>query len=374
VLTVSRWYISDAHSEMERLASLATGALFKIGAKEPGKHIFLATSQRIATLVLARDPFTPAQLDALEKRVHKMKFNILLSPRQKPPAGELTQIASATSEDQLQQIADNSVFDVSPPTDRRPFFFNQVRVTDPGHVFQLISSGSRTAMLGGARAILNLYIIILFSALMVSAAIIWPLKEEVKATTGKFVAAGTAWFALIGLGFMLIEISLLQRLSVYLGHPAYGLSIVLFSLMLSTGAGSLLCDRMPLKTTAARAGWAALTAFAAVAAAFGIDWLTVTFADAGLVTRAALSVCVTAPLGVLLGFGFPTGMAMAREVSESPTAWFWGINGAAGVMGGAIAIALNIAFGIDATMMIGGLCYLALAVPASMVFTKKRRA
>ncbi|HYD19009.1 MAG TPA: hypothetical protein VEF76_11070, partial [Patescibacteria group bacterium] len=80
-----------------------------------------------------------------------------------------------------------------------------------------------------------------------------------------------------------------------------------------------------------------------------------------------LCVSVTLPLGCLLGFGFPTGMALAAKTSTQPTAWFWGINGAAGVTGSAIAIALNIALGIDWTMGLGALCYLGLLIPGKLL-------
>ena len=363
VMTVSRWYISDAHSEVERLVSLAMASLFETGAKEPGKHIFMAATDRIATLVVSRDPFTGKQLKGMKDRAKKMKFDILISPETKTGEGTLADILATKERAGLDRLAQTSVFDVSPPTDQRPFFFNQVRLSEPFRVLGLIAENNPSAMLGHARAILNLYIIIFFSFLMVAGAIIWPLKKEIKLTSSAFIASGTAWFALIGLGFMLVEISLLQRLSVYLGHPSYGLSIVLFSLVLSTGIGSLICDRFPLKSRFSRMAWATLTAIAGTLAIFAIDTVTTNFA--------ALAVCVTMPLGCLLGFGFPTGMNMAKEISGHPTAWFWGINGAAGVMGSAIAIGLNIALGIGTTMLIGALCYLALVIPAGMKIRKK---
>ncbi len=367
VMTVSRWYISDAHSEVERLISLAMGALLEQGATAPQKHIFMAASDHIATLVLAKDPLTARQLAALEKRAAIMKFRVLISPQRKTAKGDLANILAAKTRGSLDSIASESAFDISPPTDQRPFFFNMVRLAQPFQIFRLISENNASAMLGHAKAVLNLYIIILFSLAMVAAAIIWPMRDAVARLNRRFVMGGTAWFALIGVGFMFIEISLLQRLSVYLGHPAYGLSIVLFSLVLSTGIGSFICDRLPLDTARARNVWIILTATVAVAAIFAINWMTVHFAGAELVTRALLCVSVTLPLGCLLGFGFPTGMALAREVSTQPTAWFWGINGAAGVTGSAIAIALNIALGLNVTMALGALCYLALLIPARMI-------
>lgn len=367
VMTVSRWYISDAQSEVERLVSLAMGALLEQGATAPQKHLFMAASDRIATLVLAKDPFTVEQLAALEKRASAMKFRVLISPQRKTAKGDLANILSARTRGSLDSVAGASAFDISPPTDQRPFFFNMVRLAQPFAIFRLISENNASAMLGHAKAVLNLYIIILFSLAMVAGAIIWPLREAVKNLDKRFVAGGTAWFALIGAGFMFIEIALLQRLSVYLGHPAYALGIVLFSLVLSTGVGSLICDRLPLDTPRARNAWAALTAIAAFAAIFAINAITTHFAGAELLTRALLCVSVTLPLGCLLGFGFPTGMALARAVSTQPAAWFWGINGAAGVTASAVAVALNISLGLDVTMSIGALCYLALLVPARLM-------
>jgi hypothetical protein len=78
-------------------------------------------------------------------------------------------------------------------------------------------------------------------------------------------------------------------------------------------------------------------------------------------------VCVLtiAPAGWLMGFGFPTGMRLISAVDRTPTPWFWGINGAAGVLASILAVACSIAFGISTTLIIGALCYLALS-PAAL--------
>jgi spermidine synthase len=361
VMTVSRWYMKDAQSEGERLVSLTMGTLFKAGVKEPKKHIFMATARRIVTMVLSRDPFTKAQLDAMEKRAKEMAFDVLISPRKGVAGTEFAGILDAKSREELEALAAGSVYDISPPTDRRPFFFNQVRMGDPRLVLQLASQTGQSAMVGHAHAIANLYIIILFSLLMVVFAIVYPLRAEVKAGN-RFIKAGTAWFVLIGLGFMLLEIALMQRMSVYLGHPAYGLGIVLFSLVLSTGCGSLISDMYPLKTNRHRIAWALGTALAISLSVFFIDAAMTAFSGAGLFARALICVSVTAPLGILMGYGFPTGMEMARQAHARSTAWFWGINGAAGVMGSSVAIAINIGAGLDRAMFIAALCYALLAI------------
>ncbi|TAL37717.1 MAG: hypothetical protein EPN97_04790 [Alphaproteobacteria bacterium] len=371
VLTVSRWYMQDAQSEGERLLSLTMGALFDAGAKDPRKHIFMATAQRIVTLVLSRDPFTPAQLDALEKRAKQMSFNVLVSPRKGVSGTEFAEVLAAKSRQALDLLEKTSEYDISPPTDRRPFFFNQVKIGNPRQVISLAAGDDHNAIVGHAHAIANLYIIMLFSLLMVVIAIVYPLRSEMKAGN-KFVKAGTAWFVLIGLGFMLLEISLMQRMAVYLGHPAYGLGVVLFSLVLSTGCGSLLSDLFPLKSNRSRILWALGTGLAIAASVFFIDAAMTAFSGVNLFFRSLICVSVTAPLGFLMGYGFPTGMEMARQAHARSTAWFWGINGAAGVMGSSLAIAINIGAGIDRAMFISALCYAVLAVAVLAYQSEKK--
>jgi hypothetical protein len=361
-MTVSRWFLRDAYAEGERLLSLTMATLFEAGAKEPRKHIFAATSGLIVTLVMSRDPFTGAQLDAMERRAKQMGFDILVSPRKILKGTEFANILNAETRAELDSLAKESGFDIRPPVDARPFFFNQLHVTRPLQVLKLILEKSKSAIHGYAHAVANLYIIILFAAFMVGCTIVFPLRRALSEGNKVFLKEGTAWFFLIGLGFMLMEIALLQRMSVYLGHPAYSLGVLLFSLVLSTGAGSLLSDRFPLSTETARQIWALLTAFVAVLGMALLGKLMVAYADADLMARAILCVCFTLPIGCLLGFGFPTGMALAQRLNPRATAWFWGINGAAGVMGSGLAIALNMAFGLQATMIVGALCYALLSV------------
>ena len=88
------------------------------------------------------------------------------------------------------------------------------------------------------------------------------------------------------------------------------------------------------------------------------------FVDAELTPRIALCVGWIVPLGVLLGFGFPTGMRLIGAIDPKPTPWFWGINGAAGVLASIVAVVLSIALGISATLIGGALCYFSLIAPA----------
>jgi hypothetical protein len=79
-----------------------------------------------------------------------------------------------------------------------------------------------------------------------------------------------------------------------------------------------------------------------------------------LPVRIAISLAVVMPVGFLMGFAFPTGMTLVNRVDAEPTPWFWGINGATGVLASVIAVMVSMAFGINVTMLLAGVCYLLL--------------
>ena len=221
-------------------------------------------------------------------------------------------------------------------------------------------------------ATLTLAMLVVISIALVAATIIVPLRPTVKEAGWQLVVGGTGYFALIGVGFMMIEIALLQRMSVFLGHPVYALSVVLFSLILWTGFGSMASERVRLDGAGKLVAWSVASAAYLFALPF---WLPLLFDldGADLLVRAGLCVLVLAPAGFLMGFGFPTGMRLVSTINTGPMPWFWGINGGAGVLAASVAVVTSIAFSIDTTLRIGAACYLLVAAPAVLlVFARAR--
>lgn len=365
VFTLSRWSAS-VMDDTGRSLSVAMAALFNQGIQNAKDHIVLVNSANIATLVVSKSPFTQEQLSAIEKEAIAKDFRIALMPNKPVPDGILGQLISARNISELHTISDNEFFDVSPSTDMRPFFFNQARLTQPLEVSKLalkpLQEGHYVSM-GQAKATFNLYLIIAFSFVMVALVIILPLLKTVENKTSKFVMSGTLYFMLIGLGFMFMEISLLQALGVFLGHPIYGLSVVLFSLIISAGLGSLLSEKIPLSTLPRQILWCLLTCGYGVLMSYSLKDIFYSYAEVDILTRVIISVAIMSPVGLLMGFGFPTGLRLTEQYDTRATAWFWGINGAAGVLGSSIAIALNIALGIDKTLIVAGVCYALIIIP-----------
>jgi len=180
----------------------------------------------------------------------------------------------------------------------------------------------------------------------------------------RLIGAGTVYFLLIGFGFMLVEIGVIQRLSLFLGHPVYGLAVSLFAIILSTGIGSLISDGLPLSNPRRLIVWSGALTVYLVALPFWLPIFVGAFEASPIVIRAAAAVLMLVPLGLLMGFGFPTGMALVNALDRRPTPWFWAINGAAGVLAASIAVAVNIAFSIRTSIWLSAVCYLLVGAVA----------
>ena len=365
--TVSRWHAAGEVNETGRMISLAVASLQKLGAAEPRNHIYLATAGHVATLVLSRGGFTPEQIAALDATVARLQFTTLLAPGKASASPVLDAIVASKDAAALDKATDGYYLDLSPTTDSRPFFFNQLRMSHlfSGDIFSKLDQDG--VMAGNLLATITLVMLVAISLLLVVLTIVAPMASALKSSGRRLAVAGTLYFALIGAGFMMAEIGLMQRLSVFLGHPVYALSVVLFSLILSTGLGSLVCERVPLNTRGRLVIWAVLTAGYLFTLPLWMPALLGELESSSLLVRASFCVAVLAPAGLLMGFGFPTGMALASAIDARPTPWFWGINGAMGVLAASIAVLTSIAFGIDVTLRAGALCYLALPLAGGML-------
>ena len=366
VFTLSRWYAPSEVNETGRMVSLAVATLLESGVEEPAKHIFVSATSNIATLILSRAPIAARDIKELEKTAGDYQYITLISPSAEPKSPVLRNIVQAKNRQQLEEVTQGLELDLTPPTDNRPFFFNQLRL-NPAIIYMMLKNVPEGGVIwGNLLASGTLFLIFLVSFALVVTSIIIPLRSALKDIGSKLVLGGTAYFFLIGIGFMVVEISLLQRMSVFLGHPIYSLSVVLFSLILTTGLGSLFSDRFQLKSAVKFIIWSGLTAGYLMSLPFWLSGTLLAFDSAGLLTRCALCVATITPAGLLMGFGFPTGMRLVAAIDPKPTPWFWGINGAAGVLAASFAVGCSIAFGVNVALSIGGVCY-ALLIPAALV-------
>lgn len=371
VFTVSRWHGEHNLDEAGRIVALAKAALFNLGIRDPNRHLYLAGTPRLASLVLSRAPLTPEEIALLDSTAQTHGFEILLRPGTTPPSPVLKGLMAASSLPALQAFAGRQALDVSAPSDASPFFFNQLKphsFLSPDLWPAIEAEG---VISGNLKALGTLTMIILLSAFAVVGVLLAPARASMRGISRGYAVAGTAWFLLIGLGFMLVEVGTIQRMSLFLGHPVYGLAIVLFSLILFTGVGSFFSDYVRLEKSRVRlAFWALLLALILMATNLLAPALLTAYEGENTVFRALIAIALIAPGALLMGFGFPTGMAMAERIDPAPMPWFWAINGAAGVLGSGLAVLVSLIFSIPTTIALGALCYALLVIPGARLLPR----
>jgi spermidine synthase len=370
VFSVSRWYYPQYADETARLIALATAALLDAGVKEPGKNLIVVTVGNVATLMISKTAFSEQDIAALDARIKEMKFNWLIGPGKTSPIPLLQQIVGAKSLPELLAIVKPQRFDYEPPTDERPYFFNMVKPSMAFAASEVIDSGGIFA--GNLLATASLFALLILVAVLVALVVIGPLvRAGLPNVSRKTFALSVGYFAAIGAGFMLIQIGLMQRFSVYLGHPTYAVAIILFSMILATGIGSLISDRIPIEQKkGAVIAIPVITACVIAIVATALQPIFVGTIQYPLLSRAMITVGVVAPTAIMLGMFFPMGLRLVSRLSEDAMPWMWGINGACGVLSSVIAVAISMWSGIHTNFYVALVIYALIAVPASILWSQ----
>lgn len=368
VLTVSRWYTVGKPSEIYRTTALATVALKRLGVANPRDHILIARAVRrtpegeetdgVGTVMVAREPWTEIDLQTFEYVVSRMGFEVVLSPR---AAKDATFAALASPKDYEAAVAAYPL-NLDPPTDDSPYFFHMMKMTKAFDA-EFLASWARGANVSQMHAVTVLTTLLFAVAGLTLLCIVVPLALTADRKTLSGATPLFVYFASIGLGFLLVEIAQMQRLIMFLGHPAYALSVVLFCLLLSGGAGSWLTQRyLPGRPR----GFALLLVVASLAALALVGLVTpaivAVFAGSATWTRIAISSALVAIPGVFMGMCFPIGMRTAGARAAALTPWLWGINGAASVCASVLAVVIALSAGISASLWTGVACYAAAAL------------
>jgi hypothetical protein len=370
IFSVSRWFSPSDVSETNRLLALGVAALVESGAEDPRAQLALLARGPVATLMLSNAPFTAQDRATIAEVAEREAFELLVTPWTPGAIERLDRIANARSLTELDAASADPFFDFSPPTDQRPYFFNILKPSRD-MIDRVPEEGIAWGNLGATMTLAALCVI---AAALVAAIIVVPLivTGMPRMPAGQFAAA-VAYFATIGCGYMLVQIPFLQRFSVLLGHPTYTFAIILFSMILFTGIGSFLSDRLKLRTRASLLWLPLAIAASLVTVVLLLDPVIRASARLELPGRTLVVLAFTAPVALLLGGCFPIGMRLVGRLSDSATAWMWGVNGACGVIASVIAVAVSMWIGIDTNLLAAAVLYALLTVPLLALAGSDRR-
>jgi hypothetical protein len=355
-LTITRWVFDGL-----RLVSLAQDACIARGL-DPARHLAIVRHDRVATFLLKKTPFAPDEIRRLEQTSKDLGFAILYAPGLEPALAvqePIEMVRTGTSAIDYRRLIlapsreafyESYPLDVRPTNDDRPFFFHTTRLRNQ---FQ-VAFGRSMLFGNGLSALLTLMGI---SGALVGLFIIGPLAIE----GGRLDRGWAGWlvyFAALGAGFMLLEVALLQRLVLLLGHPVYSLTVTLFALLLGTGVGSLVSRRVPPERIRSFAlGATAAIIAIGIAAVAVLPFVIDVAIPWPLPVRVIVAAVFMLPVGVVLGVPLPSGMRLLAATRPTLIPWGWGMNGAFSVVGATLAVFIAMNWGFSATLLSSALVY-----------------
>ena len=350
VLNVSRPHRENGN-EGARATALAMEGLRRSGVRDPKRNVVVLLGTytnpfntfRYATTLAKKTAFTREELARIRGVARERSEGIAFAPGG-PYVDEWADLARA---DSPAAFCAKTEYDLCPPTDDRPFFFNIRRLEDLG-------SGDTRGSLRVPDPVLVLVLtlgVLLGLAALAFALPLWLVRRE-----GRPPARALMFFGAIGLGYLVLEIVLIQRFVLFLGFPTYALSVVLFSLLLFTGLGAHLSTRPgdPQRRLVVTLGVAIALI---VAAAVGLQPLLRALIELPFALRVAAALAMLAPFGVLLGMAMPLGLQRIDALHPGAVTWAWAINGIASVVASALAVVVALEWGFVAATLVAAACY-----------------
>lgn len=364
LLVVTRW-LQMPPSEELRAFALAVTAIERTGG-DPASQIIAFRGYNTATLLVKKSPFTLAEVDVVRAFANSRAFDLIIAPGIRPDEvnrynilrepvyyQSFTALLAARPREAWYAAYP---FEVTPPTDDRPFFGQFFKWSQAPQV--LAELGLTWQPFGGAGyfvllALLGLTLVLALALILLPLGVARsaPRTGEQAVVARRSSAYALAYFGLIGLAYLFVEIPLIQRFILFLGQPAYALTAVLFTLLLFSGLGSRIAHRVPHRLALVLVAVVALGLPQVLPSVFALSL------GLPLELRLVETVVVLAPLGILMGMPFPLGIRWLERATPDLVPWAWGVNGAASVVSSVLAALLALSFGFSAVLAAGALCY-----------------
>ncbi len=385
MIAITRWEFQQPREAL-RVVSVAMQALHELGVADTRNNFIVVAEGRldadgIPVVVLAKKtPFTMEEQSLVREDIaaHPRLFSFYVpsdthsvaSGREEHYSANANSFTDLIQLNDPQRFAAHYPYDVSPVTDNAPFFFFTLK---PGQILhpEALQRGIDWKNNLGV-AVLGMVLII--SLLAVLGFLVVPLMMGAGGQQQRPLRL--LYFIAVGLGYILVEIAFIQRFVLFLGHPTYALTVVVFLLLLSSGAGSMVSRRWLAETGRIWLPLALITAAILLYVAI-LPGLLNRLVGLPFTVKLLVSAAVLVPLGLAMGMPFPTGLrALAGSpVPEFPgpaesgnlVEWAWAMNAASSVLGSVVAIIIAIQFGLNATLATGAAAYLlALALVATL--------
>lgn len=364
ILSVSLWDVNQHALPLRWLRTCEKAARLR-GMVSWHTHVAVLANRwdqrsHFATILISRTPFTSTQRNTLVSIATSWQYAPFYIPGYPHNQQAFEQYFRAPN-----HTIHTFPYNISAATDDRPFFLYTVRWQE---VFSLWKKQLWEEDAAMVNLLLSLLVVSLLLVALIGGPLLWHTFYQPQ--TRILSGADLLYFFAIGWGFMLVEIPFIQRLTLWLGHPTYALTVVLAAILLYSGIGSafvaIYTRRKQISPSFAWMGLGALTV--CLLLLFGsLDAILHHTAHTSLVGRIAIALLLLAIPGFLMGFPLPLGMSRLQIHNPTGIAWAWGINGASSVVASVAALGLAVILGFNLVLLLAALCY-ALAVFIVLTF------
>lgn len=350
VLSMTRYFVGGYPLELMRLLRMTEAAWAAEGESTPGASMVVLHQGPVATMLAKRGAWTPDDMAAIDRFTAENNVAIVYDPRGYHPGTPVVDNLRGVS----TRYQDSAILTTAPTSDDAPYFFQFIRwpiEREGDDPMRMIHIGNEAL---GLMALLLGTVTTLALAFFIGPLLLF---ARGRVSRDRRTVALMTYFVSLGFGFMMIEIPLLQRLVLFLGHPVYSLAVGLFSILLFCGLGSLASERVVRQPMQAVPWLGAAIVGTSLLYAAGLPVMVERFLDQSAAVRVTMTVLVLAPIGLVLGMAYPVGIRVLCEFDDSLVPWAWGLNGATSVVASVSAVFVGAQAGFTWALLLGSVTY-----------------
>lgn len=381
LLVVERWLQLPPSESLRLWAAIIEALRQRDPQLNPAAQAMALRSLQTSLVVAGRSPLPPDDVALTRQFATRLQFDPIWLPDIQPEevnrysfvpnAPYYRAFARLLTDPNPATFYAQYAYAVTPPTDDHPFFFHFFKWRQTAEILQAL--GKTWQPFGGSGylvLVILLALVVSLSAFLILAPLFW-LKAESSLTqngsnrpvdTGPHPALRLKlrylfYFALLGLGFLFVEIPLLQRFILYLGQPTYSFTVVVSAILVAAGVGSgYLSARLSLRLALP------LIVLLTIAYPFLLPLLFDATLRLPFAGRIAVTVAALFPLGALLGIPFPRGLSLVGATRPKLVPWVWGVNGCASVVSAVLAAMISLTWNFSTVLWGAALAYALAAV------------
>lgn len=367
-LAITCYLLPPPRQEL-RVLSLIMSALKKRNISDPQMRLGVIRTWGTMTIVCKQGYFDSKEIEKLKNFCHERNFDLVYYPGINPEEVNLyNQLKEPLYYQLIKQLIEKGsreklyrdyLFDLSPVNDDRPFFYHFFKWNKLKEVYRSVE-GKWQFLIEGAYLvpvifIQALFLSILFIFLPTSLA---SKRSEIIGVSRKQAVRVISYFFWVGMGFMFVEISLIQKFILFLDHPFYAISLVISALLMAAGVGSYLSKRLSIikRAKTVKALLLALC-LSIIAYSFILPSLFHLLLPYSLLSRQCLTPLMLLPLGLLMGIPFPLGIRWLSSFSSPLIPWAWCVNGCSSVLSSILAVIIALGGGFTLVLYLAACCY-----------------